>query len=464
MLAKGVEKRRQMWYAEWEYSSPTEKEDFNMKSCPTCGTKAEARASFCPCCGTSFVTPSKEQPAPQVAPAPVQKVTKPAAKTPLPFSFEEEKEKKRGNTLPIILISLLSVLAIGLSALWLSGGLEAMLNKDATAKTDGQEHPTVQTRPTIAATYKNGQEITTQQYLAYLYLEFENLYYNQGLYQQELYGIDPWAQTYSYGDEDLLLSDYIIRATQDNIKRQIVLQQMMQENGITWIAEDEAELENSLSKLKQDAYIDLGFNNKTYTDVLKNRNLNERSTFYGLYKTGGARAVSELDLRRYFANNYVSYQMISIPLTDQNGTPLDKNSAAYEKIMAQMSQLLLSCRENGFSVTYVQHTGNAATEARVDADATTMDPALAQAVRTVNVGETTIVEYTIGNTPTIALIERLNTSDVYEENVENIIYQLRYEAFNTEVTEAMEAVDITFDPAVVNKCKPEDFLIIKDNA
>ena len=89
--------------------------------------------------------------------------------------------------------------------------------------------------------------------------------------------------------------------------------------------------------------------------------------------------------------------------------------------------------------------------------------ALAQAVRTVNVGETTIVEYTIGNTPTIALIERLNTSDVYEENVENIIYQLRYEAFNTEVTEAMEAVDITFDPAVISTCKPEEFLIIEDN-
>ena len=435
-----------------------------MKSCPICGMKTEARASFCPCCGTSFVTPSKEQPAPQVTPAPVQKVTKPVVKTPLPFSFEEEKEKKHGNSLPIILISLLSVLAIGLSAFWLSGGLESMLNKNSSTKTDGQKHPTVQTRPTIAATYKNGQEITTQQYLAYLYLEFENLYYNQGLYQQELYGIDPWAQTYSYGDEDLLLSDYIIRATQDNIKRQIVLQQMMQENGITWIAEDETELEKSLSKLNQDAYIDLGFNNKTYTDVLKNRDLNERSVFYGLYKTGGARAVSELDLRRYFANNYVSYQMISIPLADQNGAPLDKNSAEYEKIMAQMSQLLLSCRQNGFSVAYVQHTGNAASEARVDADTTTMDPALAQAVRTVNVGETTIVEYTIGNTPTIALIERLNTSDVYEENVENIIYQLRYEAFNTEVTEAMEALDITFDSAVVNKCKPEDFLIIKDNA
>ena len=152
-----------------------------MKSCPICGMKVEARASFCPCCGTSFVTPSKEQPAPQVAPAPVQKVTKPITKTPPPFPFEEEKEKKSGHALPIILISLLSVLAIGLSAFWLSGDLEAMLNKDGSTKTDGQEHPTVQTRPTIAATYGNGQELTTQQYLAYLYMEFEYIYYYQGI-------------------------------------------------------------------------------------------------------------------------------------------------------------------------------------------------------------------------------------------------------------------------------------------
>ena len=432
-----------------------------MKSCPICGMKTEARASFCPCCGTSFVAPSKGQPTPKAAPAPVKKVTKPVAKTPPPFF--EEKEKKRGHALPIILISLLSVLAIGLSALWLSGGLEAMLTKDASTSTDKQQHPTIQTLPTVAATYKNGQEITTHEYLAYLYLTFEDIYYNQGLYQQEATGMDPWAQTFPYGDENLALSDYIIRATQDNIKRQIVLRQMMREYDIQWIAEDEAEMDKVLSSMKEDAYIDYGFDNDVYAYALKNASLNERSTFYGLYKAGGARAVSELDLRRYFASNYVSYQMISIPLTDQNGAPLDKNSVEYEKIMAQMSQLLLSCRQNGFSFAYVQHTGSPATEARVDTDVNDMDPALAQAVRTVNVGETTIVEYTIDNIPTVALIQRLENSTAYEQAVENILYTLRYELFNAEVSEAMDTLDIDFDPTVVSKCKPEDFLIIKDN-
>ena len=110
--------------------------------------------------------------------------------------------------------------------------------------------------PDTAATYSGG-EITTGQYLAYLYLEFENLYYNQGLYQYEMYGMDPWEQSFPYGDteEKLMLSDYIIRATQDNIKRQIVLQQIMKDNKLEWIAEDLAELNKSIADMQKDAYV-----------------------------------------------------------------------------------------------------------------------------------------------------------------------------------------------------------------
>ncbi|MBR5615564.1 MAG: hypothetical protein IKW66_01970, partial [Clostridia bacterium] len=179
--------------------------------------------------------------------------------------------------------------------------------------------------PNTAATYGDNQTLTSGEYLAYLYLEFENMYYNQGLYQYEYYGMDPWAQSFPYGDSDekLLLSDYIIRACQDNIKRQIVLTQMMNEYGLKWIAEDEKDIVDSMEGMLEDAFIDLGFNNDSYLYALKNANLNERSTFYGLYGTtngkAGVRAVAEETLKEYFEKNYVSYKMISIPLTDKDG-------------------------------------------------------------------------------------------------------------------------------------------------
>ena len=208
--------------------------------------------------------------------------------------------------------------------------------------------------PDTAATYGDGQELTTGQYLAFLYLEFENLYYNQGLYQYEMYGMDPWEQSFPYGDteEKLMLSDYIIRATQDNIKRQIVLQQIMKDNKLEWIAEDLAELNKSLADLQKDAYIDLGFNNESYIYALKQANLNERSTFYGLYGKGGKRAIPEKELKEYFEKNYLSYKVISIALTDSNGKELDKEGEAYKKIVDLMNGYMKIYEEKGIEEAY----------------------------------------------------------------------------------------------------------------
>ena len=436
-----------------------------MKSCPTCGMAAEDRASFCPCCGTSFVV---SQPTPPPTPIPTEPSPKPVVSPALPFF--EEKEKKGGHALPIVILSVLATLTVGLSALWLTGGLEAMLNRDATPEkthTEETKQPTVQSLPAVAATYDGG-EITTEQYLAYLYLEFENLYFNQGLYQYAPYGMDPWEQTFPYGEEgeELLLSDYIIRAAQDNIRRQIVLQQMMEDNGVQWIAEDEAEIDESLSSLEKDAFIDLGFDNNAYGYALKNANLNERSTFYGLYGKGGARAVDELTLRQYFVTNYLSYKMISIPLTDAGGKALDVNSEAYEEILAKMSHYQTLCQESGFDAVYALHTGEAAEHARVDVDASHMDPMLAQAVRAVRIGDTAIVEFTETTTPYIALIQRLDiydTNELFENSVEEILYTTCYEAFDSEVSEAVKRLAIVFDDKVVAEGKPEEFAMILEN-
>ena len=207
--------------------------------------------------------------------------------------------------------------------------------------------------PDTAATYDGG-EITTGQYLAYLYLEFYNLYYDQGLYQYEMYGRDPWEQSLPYGDdgEKLMLSDYIIRATQDNIKRQIVLQQIMKDNKLEWIAEDLAELNKSMADLQKDAYIDMGFNNESYLYALKQYTLNERSTFYGLYGKGGNRAIPETELKEYFEKNYLSYKTFSIALTDSNGKELDKEGEAYKKIVDLMNGYMKIYEEKGIEEAY----------------------------------------------------------------------------------------------------------------
>ena len=410
--------------------------------------------------------------------------------------------------------------------------------------------------PDTAATYGDNQKLTSGEYLAYLYLEFENMYYNQGLYQYEMYGMDPWAQTFPYGDteEKLILSDYIIRATQDNIKRQIVLAQMMEDNGLKWIAEDEKEINDSLKDMLEDAFIDLGFNNKSYTYAMKNANLNERSAFYGLYGKNGPRAVKEEDIKKYFEDNYVSYKMISIPLTDKDGKALDEKGEEYKKIMERMDKYVELYKEKGFDAVKEQYdkdeeeikkqqstttttknpTGTDATGTgtttgtttaaptttttavptttttatttdtdhdhdhdhdheeeeedkdpnRVDADGSSMDEELLKAIKgtekdgkveggiEIGAGKGEKVTYKAGgSTPTVALIERLDIhtdrngekDGLYNDSIESILYELKYEEFDKEVDAAIAKMTIVFNEKVIAKCKPEDFLTIMNN-
>lgn len=422
--------------------------------------------------------------------------------------------------------------------------------------------------PSTAATYGDGKELTTGQYLAYLYLEFENMYFNQGLYQYASYGLNPWEQTFPYGesDEKIPLSDYIIRSAQDNIKRQIVLTQMMKDNGLKWIAEDEGEVNKSLASLEKDAFIELGFNNDSYAYALKNANLNERSTFYGLYGAGGKRAIAEDELKEYFEENYLSYKAISIALTDSNGKELDKEGEAYKKIMDYMNKYMEVYEKEGFDAAYEVYekdqeaitdlketeatttttttgtgtnasatgtgtsaatttttaapttttttatgstsgtgsdasttTGTTAVEEEeehdhehnhrqdVDSASKDFDEALKYAIigktdddgnveqEGIEEGECKIVEYKAGgSTPTVALIERLDpdkddegneSTAVYEDAKESIIYTKKYEEFDEEVSEAVAALKITFNEKVVNyaDCKPEKFLEIMEN-
>lgn len=176
----------------------------------------------------------------------------------------------------------------------------------------------------------DGKTYSTGEYLAYMY----NVYYSmaQQMQMYAMYGMDPWAQELTYGEGDdavkLSTSEYIKKVTQDSIIRQKALENMMKEKGIEWDAEKLEELNKSLKDLKSDAFLPLGFNNKSYEDMLKATTLNEYSLFYGLYGEGGERAMSEEDIRAYFEDNYLSYKIIEISLVDSSNKPLEDDKIA----------------------------------------------------------------------------------------------------------------------------------------
>lgn len=336
----------------------------------------------------------------------------------------------------------------------------------------------------VAATYGDGQEISTGEYLAYLYMNFSNVY--QSYYYYEQYGMDPWEQTVPYDTdevdeegntvtENLLLEDYIIQITKDTIKQQIVLDKILKDEGLSWIEEEQQDIEAELAEVEENAYLSLGINDEHFASVYKKIMLNQRGAFFGRYGEGGTQEIAETELKEYFEENYLSYKIITVPLTTTNDEGTTENMSDDEKAaeLKTLNGYLDICNDKGFEKAMDQYNkDNAEDDEEVEAtedednrqnvDATEMDEYLVEAIRSVKVGETKVVEYEAsGSTPTAALIQRLDINDpetLYEDSIENIIIALKADGFTEEVEAAVKELTITFNDKIVKECKPTDFL------
>ena len=348
--------------------------------------------------------------------------------------------------------------------------------------------------PDVAATYGDGQTISTGEYLAYLYLNFEQVYANYSSYAS--YGIDPWTSEYCQIPYDtasgetvnLDMETYIDRVTEDYIKQNIVVEQMMKDNNLSLIADEEKEIDSDLAEMQDNAYLAAGFSNENFAKAYKALTLTQRSAFFGMYGEGGPKAVAESEIRKYFDTNYLSYKIITVSLTKtttkDDGSTETVALTADEKAaeLKKLNEYLTICNDKGFEAAMDAYNKANAKEGdkieaskdednRINADATEMDEKLVKAIRSVGVGKAAVVEYggeaatadkkATENT-TAALIMRLDTNKpdtVYADAKENILISLKSEEFEKLVDEAVAALNITFNEKVMKKCSPKDFVI-----
>ena len=356
-----------------------------------------------------------------------------------------------------------AILAVALSAVLLLSGCSApKLSIGGT--------------PAVAGTVA-GEELPTGKYLAYLYNAFYDMYYNQGLYQYAMYGYDAWGQEYTYGEGDAAqkvdLAEYIKLVTKDSISRQVALQDMLKENEMSWDADDLKKLEEDIAKMEKNAYLPIGISDENFVDVYKQISLNESSLFYGLYGKGGKREVSEADRKAYFEKNYLSYKIINVTLTDDSGNEM--TNEARGKVLEQLEGYLAQYNKdkNFEAVVDAYNKANAAEgekveaskdeDNRVDVDATqASDEELVKAIRTVDVGTAKVVEYKAGGTTnSLALVLRLDINKpntLFADKTEDILFGMKWEDFNKEVTEKMAKVTVELKKSVVKKCNPKNFV------
>ena len=341
--------------------------------------------------------------------------------------------------------------------------------------------------PDVAMTASNGQSVSTGEYLAHLYLNFEQMY--EGILSYMQYGMDPWTDKSAvipYENENgesvnLDLETYLIRASQDIIKQRVAIAQIIADNGFTADADDLKAIEDQLAAMGENAYLPAGISNESYSAVYKSLSLDWDTAFFGMYGANGPKAVAEADIRNYFDTNYLSYKIIEVSLTktekDESGSSKTVALSADEKAaeLKKLDEYLTICNSQGFEAAMDASKKAAASEGtevkastdednRINSDATAMDEKLVAAIRSVEVGKAKIVEYggdDAANPTTAALILRLDINDpatLYTDSAEDILYTLKGEEFDKYVQEVMASITYTFDAKVEKKCSPKNFM------
>ncbi len=325
--------------------------------------------------------------------------------------------------------------------------------------------------------------ISTGEYLAYLFTTFDNMYaqsdgYNPSLKDMEAYGYDVWSQTYTWGEgdtaEEVDLAEYIIRANKEQIVRQVAVEKMLKQYGLSWIEEDVKEVEENLTKVlpTPNEYLKYGINGEHFTKVYKALSLNENSLFFGLYGKGGQREMSEADRKAYFDENYLSFKIITKPMVDNEGNEFDETQQ--KKVLSELDKYLQNYNSSGNfeKVVDAYNKANASEgqeikastdeDNRMNYDATQMDEELVKAIRSVEIGKAKVVTYKAGGSQlAAALVLRLDPNKpetLFKDETDNIIRGAKYEAFNEEVEKAAAALTAEFNSAVIKKCDPKNFL------
>ncbi len=324
----------------------------------------------------------------------------------------------------------------------------------------------------------DGQDVATGEYLAYMYTSFMDVYFSQGLYQYAQYGLDAWAQELTYGEGDsakkVSAQEYIRLATQDEMVTQAAIRQLMKKYNITWDKEELKNLEDSFATANEEEFLSMGISKANLLNAYKNVSLNQSALLNGLYGKGGEREVAEKDLKKYFDDNYLSYKIISISLTDSEGKELsatkkkehtdllggyladynkDKN---FEAVVDKYNKYKAEKDKSTEKVEASKDEDN-----RRNADATNMDEYLVKEIRKIDVGKAAVVEYKAsGSTPTAALILRLDPNsdkDLFKESNEAIISKLKTEELEKEIAEAEKTIQVDLKKSAVKKCDPKNF-------
>ena len=119
---------------------------------------------------------------------------------------------------------------------------------------------------------------------------------------------------------------------------QKALENKLKEAKLNFLEKDVEQVNSTIKNMKQDALLRYGISKESYEKMLMAFSCNERALFYGTYDNNGSKAMSEDEIRKYFNDNYLSYKIIEISLTDDDGK--DLSEAEIKKVKERLQKYL----------------------------------------------------------------------------------------------------------------------------
>lgn len=353
----------------------------------------------------------------------------------------------------------------------------------------------------------DGENFTTGEYLAYLYNAFYQVYYNQGMYYYDSQAAagttgmnyDVWNEEYTYEENTYDLRGYVKAIAKDSIIRGVALDRLMKDHQIALTEENEKSLKEYLDSMPQDAFIDYGFNNDSFAKMYRSYTYYENTLFNTLYGENGERAVPAEEMRTFFDNNYLSYEIINYSLADSEGKALSDEEKA--NIDTKLAGYLAMYNEGGdFNKVIDQYNADVKAESATEEDAaaaeateptastladnrkdivisedTSTPKGLIEKIKELEFNKAAIVEYTtdandgVAGVASKALVLRLdpeadrtdeegNAIDTYyADQHDAILYYMRYDEFDKEVKDKMATLAVTVNDKAIKACDPYNF-------
>lgn len=371
--------------------------------------------------------------------------------------------------------------------------------------------------PSVAISV-DGHDYSTGEYLAYLYNNATMLYYYYSNYGDVS---TMWSQTLPYSnpytldeeeeeskkedtdtskeeEEKYEIAKYLELETKDQILYLAAIESLMKEYGFSISDEDKKEAEDALKSYSESDLITKGFSFENFKKMYLATNYDENTLFDGLYAKGGKKEVAEKEVRKFFDDNYLAYEIIQITTVDSDGNTLaedevnkiqerlekylevyestgdfDKAIAAYDKDNSSEEDAKEEETEEdtdseggrNYDGTITNVTSNNSENVRtLDASSAT-DEDLVKAVRSVDEGDVKIVEYDQDGTSHMkALIYRIDPDGkgretYYEDSKSSVLKSIKGDEFKKLIIDRMDkqSSKVVVSDRALGMAKPEEF-------